>query len=39
MSIVINTNSSASMASANLASSNANLQRSLNRLSSGMKIV
>src|SRR5688572_26535696 len=39
MSVVINTNYSATVASNNLASSNANLQRSLNRLSSGSKIV
>lgn len=39
MSVVINTNSSASVASNNLAKSNSMLQRSLNRLSSGMKIV
>lgn len=38
MSVVINTNSSAISASNNLASSNAMLQRSLNRLSSGSKI-
>ncbi len=38
MSVVINTNSSAIAASNNLASSNAMLQRSLNRLSSGSKI-
>jgi len=39
MSVVINTNSAATVAANNLASSNANLQRSLNRLSSGQKIV
>lgn len=39
MSVVINTNSAATVASNNLASSNAMLQRSLNRLSSGTKIV
>ncbi len=39
MSLVINTNSSATIASMNLASSNALLARSLNRLSSGSKIV
>jgi flagellin len=39
MSVVINTNYSATVASNNLASSNAMLQRSLNRLSSGSKIV
>jgi len=39
MSVVINTNTAATMASANLASSSASLQRSLNRLSSGSKIV
>lgn len=39
MSVVINTNSSATLASMNLASSNANLSRSLNRLSSGSRIV
>jgi flagellin len=39
MSVVINTNTAATMASANLASSSQNLQRSLNRLSSGSKIV
>lgn len=38
MSVVINTNSAAISASNNLASSNAMLQRSLNRLSSGSKI-
>jgi flagellin len=39
MSVVINTNTAATMASHNLAASNASLQRSLNRLSSGSKIV
>ncbi len=39
MSVVINTNYSATVASNNLATSNAMLQRSLNRLSSGSKIV
>ncbi len=39
MSVVINTNSAATVASNNLAKSNSLLQRSLNRLSSGMKIV
>ena len=39
MSLVINTNSSATVASTNLRSSNAMLQKSLNRLSSGKKIV
>ena len=39
MSVVINTNQSATVASNNLASSNAMLQKSLNRLSSGTKIV
>jgi flagellin len=39
MSVVINTNYAATVASNNLASSNAMLQRSLNRLSSGSKIV
>lgn len=39
MSVVINTNHAATLASANLASSSAALQRSLNRLSSGSKIV
>jgi flagellin len=39
MSVVINTNYAATVASNNLASSNTNLQRSLNRLSSGSKIV
>jgi flagellin len=37
--VVINTNTSASIAANNLASSNAMLQKSLNRLSSGSKIV
>jgi flagellin len=39
MSVVINTNYTATVASNNLAMSNANLQRSINRLSSGSKIV
>jgi flagellin len=39
MAVVINTNYSATIASNNLASSNSMLQRSLNRLSSGSKIV
>ncbi|PTX90875.1 flagellin [Opitutus sp. ER46] len=39
MSVVINTNTAATIASNNLASSSASLQRSLNRLSSGSKIV
>jgi flagellin len=39
MAVVINTNYAASIASNNLSASNANLQRSLNRLSSGSKIV
>ena len=39
MSVVINTNYAATIASNNLAASNANLQKSLNRLSSGSKIV
>ncbi len=39
MSVVINTNFSAIVASNNLASSNQSLQKSLNRLSSGSKIV
>jgi len=39
MSVVINTNTSASIASNNLASSNVMLQKSLNRLSSGSKII
>jgi flagellin len=38
MSVVINTNTSASLASYNLSSANVNLQRSLNRLSSGSRI-
>ena len=38
MSVVINTNSAATVAANNLASSNSMLQRSLNRLSSGLKI-
>ena len=38
MSLVINTNSAASSASVNLSGSNAMLQKSLNRLSSGFKI-
>jgi len=38
MSVVINTNSAASLASYNLSSTNVNLQRSLNRLSSGSRI-
>ena len=38
MPVVINTNSSASVAKNNLNSSNALLQKSLNRLSSGLKI-
>lgn len=38
MSLVINTNSAATVASQNLQNSNALLQKSLNRLSSGMKI-
>ena len=38
MSIVINTNTAASLASYNLSSTNVNLQRSLNRLSSGSRI-
>jgi flagellin len=38
MSVVINTNTAASMASYNLSSTNVNLQRSLNRLSSGSRI-
>ncbi len=37
--VVINTNSTATIASNNLATSNAQLQKSLNRLSSGSKIV
>lgn len=39
MSVVINTNYSATIASNNLATSNSMLQKSLNRLSSGSKIV
>ena len=39
MSVVINTNTSASVAANNLAYSNAQLQKSLNKLSSGSKIV
>ena len=39
MSVVINTNYSATVAANNLNSSNASLQKSLNRLSSGSKIV
>ena len=39
MAVVINTNYSATVASNNLATSNSMLQRSLNRLSSGSKIV
>ena len=39
MSVVINTNSAATLASNNLASSNAMLQKSLARLSSGKKVV
>jgi flagellin len=39
MAVVINTNYAATAASNNLASSNASLQKSLNRLSSGSKIV
>jgi flagellin len=39
MSVVINTNAAATMAANNLAASNASLQKSLNRLSSGSKIV
>ncbi len=39
MAVVINTNYSATVASNNLAVSNSSLQRSLNRLSSGSKIV
>lgn len=39
MSVVINTNFAATVAADNLASSNAMLQKSLNRLSSGTKIV
>ena len=39
MSVVINTNSAATIAANNLSASNTSLQRSLNRLSSGSKIV
>jgi flagellin len=39
MAVVINTNQSATIASNNLASANSSLQKSLNRLSSGSKIV
>ena len=39
MSVVINTNTAATIASNNLSASNAMLQKSLNRLSSGSKIV
>ncbi len=39
MAVVINTNYAATVASNNLSASNASLQRSLNRLSSGSKIV
>jgi len=39
MSVVINTNTAATVASNNLAASNSMLQKSLNRLSSGSKIV
>ncbi|MDX2186044.1 MAG: flagellin [Opitutaceae bacterium] len=39
MSVVINTNFSATIASNNLSASNSSLQKSLNRLSSGSKIV
>ena len=38
MSVVINTNTASSLASYNLSSTNVNLQRSLNRLSSGSRI-
>ncbi|MFM8982953.1 MAG: flagellin, partial [Spartobacteria bacterium] len=38
MSVVINTNTAASLASYNLSSTNVSLQRSLNRLSSGSRI-
>jgi len=38
MSVVINTNSAATAASYNLSNTNVNLQRSLNRLSSGLRI-
>ena len=39
MSVIINTNTAAAIASSNLSASNAMLQKSLNRLSSGSKIV
>ena len=39
MPVIINTNTAASIASNNLSASNAMLQKSLNRLSSGSKIV
>ena len=39
MSVVINTNTAATVAAGNLSASSTNLQRSLNRLSSGSKIV
>jgi flagellin len=39
MSVVINTNTASSLAAYNLGNTNVNLQRSLNRLSSGSKIV
>ena len=39
MSVVINTNYAATVASNNLSASNSALQKSLNRLSSGSKIV
>ncbi len=39
MSVVINTNTAATVANNNLSASNSMLQRSLNRLSSGLKIV
>lgn len=39
MPVIINTNTAASIASSNLSASNAMLQKSLNRLSSGSKIV
>jgi flagellin len=39
MSVIINTNTAASIATSNLSASNAMLQKSLNRLSSGSKIV
>jgi len=38
MSVVINTNSAATSAAYNLGNTNVNLQRSLNRLSSGSRI-